>query len=335
MDPLSHAVLGAALAEPAARSRQIVAAIAVGAFAAVAPDVDLLIRSSGDPLLALEYHRHFSHSLLFAPAGGLLCALATWSFCRRWLSFRACLLISLLAYLSHLLLDACTSYGTSLYWPFARERVAFDVVSAVDPLFTLPLLGFAAWGALRQRPALAVVGLGCALAYLGFGKVQQVRAEQAVLVVAAERGHSPARVAAKPSFGNTLVWRTIYEDSGAYYIDAVRAGIDPQVFPGERLPMLDVARDFPWLRPDMRQWQDVQRLVELASGYVAVDEENRNRIVDIRYSLVPNRADAFWGIELDSGKGPEAHAAYVTMRMRSSAEGRELLRMLFQGDPVE
>jgi inner membrane protein len=212
--------------------------------------------------------------------------------------------------------------------------VALDIVSAVDPLFTLPLLVFAVWGALRRRPLLAVVGLGCALAYLGFGRLQQARAEQAALELATGRGHSPLQVVATPSFGNTLVWRTIYEDSGIFYIDAVRTGIEPRVFPGEMLPKLDIGRDFAWLRPDTQQWLDVQRFLELAMGYLVVDEENRNRILDIRYSLVPNRADAFWGIELDSGQPPDAHAAYVTMRVRSGAEGRELLRMLFQGDPV-
>ena len=335
MDPISHAVLGAALAEPVARSSQIAAAIAVGAVAAVAPDADVLIRSTADPLLALEYHRHFTHSLLFAPVGGLLCALPAYACCRRWLSFPSCFAVSLVGYLSHLLLDACTSYGTLLFWPFSRERAAFDLVSAVDPLFTLPLLGFAVWGALRRRPVLAIVGLGCALAYLGFGRVQQFRAEHAVLDLAADRGHVPERVEAKPSFGNALVWRTIYEESGDFHIDAVRAGFEPKLFPGETIARLDVARDFPWLLPHTQQWRDVQRFLELATGYLAVDRENRNRIVDIRYSLVPNRADAFWGIELDPGKGPEAHAAYVTMRLRSSAEGRELLRMLFQGDPVQ
>ena len=335
MDPLSHAALGAALSQPLARPGSIVAVIAVGAAAALAPDADLLIRSSADPLLTLEYHRHFTHSFVFAPAGALLCGLLAYPLCRRWVGFGVCLLVSLLGYLSHLLLDACTSYGTALYWPFSSERTAFDLVSAVDPLFTLPLIGLAAWGALRRRPLLAVVGLGCAMAYLGIGRVQQSRAEHVVLALATERGHSPGQIAATPSFGNTLLWRTIYEDSGAFYIDAVRVGLDSRVFPGEKLEKLDAARDFPWLEPDTQQWQDVQRFSEIAEGYVAVDEENRNRIVDIRYSLLPNRADAFWGIELDSGKGPEAHAAYVTMRMRSSAEGREFLRMLFQGDPVE
>jgi inner membrane protein len=335
MDPVSHAVLGAALAEPVARSRQIVAAVPVGAVAAIAPDLDMLIRASADALLAVEYHRHFTHSLLFAPVGALLCGLAAYPFVRRWLPIGSCLIVALLGYSSHVLLDACTSFGTLLYWPFSRERVAFDVVSAIDPLFTLPLIGFTVWGLVRRRPVFAVVGLACAIAYLGIGGAQQARAEHAILVLATERGHSPSRIEAKPSFGNTLVWRTIYEESGTYYIDAVRTGIETRLFPGQAVPKLDVARDFPWLRTDTQQWRDVQRFLEFASGYLAVDDENRNRIVDIRYSLVPNRADAFWGIELDPGEGPEAHVAYVTMRLRSSAEGKELLRMLFQGDPSE
>ena len=335
MDPVSHAVLGAALAEPASRGERIVAGVLVSAVASMAPDADVLIRSASDPLLALEYHRHFTHSLIFAPVGALVCAVLLFPLCRRWLDLKSCLIVCLLGYSSHALLDACTSYGTELLWPFTTDRVAFDVVSAVDPLFTLPMLGFVIYGALRRRPGYALVGLACGIAYLGIGWVQQTRAGQAALDLAASRGHAPAHVEVKPSFGNTLLWRTIYEADGIYYIDAVRAGITPQVIPGATRSKLDLDRDFPWLRPETQQWRDVERLASVASGYLAIDDENRNRIVDIRYSLVPNRADALWGIELDAGVGPEAHAAYVTMRLRSTAEGRDLLRMLFQGDPVE
>ncbi len=41
----------------------------------MAADLDVLIKSSTDPLLALEYHRHFTHSLLFIPVGALVCTL--------------------------------------------------------------------------------------------------------------------------------------------------------------------------------------------------------------------------------------------------------------------
>ena len=44
----------------------------LGALAGAAPDLDVLIRSETDPLLALQYHRHFTHALLIAPLIGLL-----------------------------------------------------------------------------------------------------------------------------------------------------------------------------------------------------------------------------------------------------------------------
>jgi inner membrane protein len=335
MDPLSHAALGAALAEPAAHARHVVAAVAVAAVGALAPDADVLIRSSADPLLTLEYHRHFTHALVFTPVGAVLGALLLYPISRRWLKFRDCVLYAWLGFLSHALLDACTSYGVLLFWPFSSERVALDLVSAVDPLLTLPLLGFAVYGVLSRRTGFAVIGVAWALVYLGLGVVQHARAERAARDLAMARGHAPVQIAAKPSFGNTLLWRTIYEADGIFHIDAVRTGFETVVFDGVTLPKLDVAREFPWLAPDTEQWQDVERFARFTSGYLAVDPENGNRIVDIRYSLVPNRADAFWGIELNAATGPDEHAAYVTMRIRSSAEGRELLRMLFQGDPVE
>ena len=46
-----------------------------GCVGGLAPDLDVFIRSSADPLVALEYHRHFTHSLLFIPIGGTLVGL--------------------------------------------------------------------------------------------------------------------------------------------------------------------------------------------------------------------------------------------------------------------
>jgi hypothetical protein len=43
--------------------------------AALLPDADALVRSSADPLLYAEFHRHFTHSLAFIPVGGAIAAL--------------------------------------------------------------------------------------------------------------------------------------------------------------------------------------------------------------------------------------------------------------------
>jgi inner membrane protein len=139
-----------------------------------------------------------------------------------------------------------------------------------------------------------------------------------------------ASIEAKPSFGNLLVWKTIYAAEGRYYIDAVRVGWSVRRFPGDERPILDVARDFPWLDDASQQATDIERFRWFAGGFVALDPERPNRIVDLRYSLVPNSANAFWGIDLDPQAAPDDHVAYVTMRNRTSAEGRELLNMLFR-----
>ncbi len=51
MDPLTQGLLGAALPQSASNKRHIVAAGVLGVAAGMAPDLDVLIRSSSDPLL--------------------------------------------------------------------------------------------------------------------------------------------------------------------------------------------------------------------------------------------------------------------------------------------
>ena len=75
MDPLTQGLAGAALPQAAARRGAVAIAGLLGFLAGMTPDLDVLIRSSEDPLLFLEYHRQFTHSLVFIPVGGALCAL--------------------------------------------------------------------------------------------------------------------------------------------------------------------------------------------------------------------------------------------------------------------
>ena len=67
MDPLSQAVVGAAVPQSFAPRQHLGTITLLGALAGMAPDLDVLIRSSTDPLLFLEYHRQFTHSFFFIP----------------------------------------------------------------------------------------------------------------------------------------------------------------------------------------------------------------------------------------------------------------------------
>ncbi|MDA0655633.1 MAG: metal-dependent hydrolase, partial [Proteobacteria bacterium] len=75
MDPFTQGLIGASLPQAIAPNRRLLLwASCFGFVAGLLPDLDVLIRSSSDPLLFLEYHRQFSHAIVFIPVGGLVCA---------------------------------------------------------------------------------------------------------------------------------------------------------------------------------------------------------------------------------------------------------------------
>ncbi|MCX8819684.1 metal-dependent hydrolase, partial [Vibrio parahaemolyticus] len=126
MDPLTQGLLGATLPLAVSNKRNLAVVGVLGVVSGMAPDLDVLIRSSTDPLLYLEYHRQFTHSLLFIPFGSFICALLLYPLFakKRGLSFRQSWLYCALGYSTHALLDACTSYGTQLFWPISNTRYA-------------------------------------------------------------------------------------------------------------------------------------------------------------------------------------------------------------------
>lgn len=329
MDPVSQAAFGASWAQQPSGHDRIAAASIIGAAAAVTPDLDTLIRSSTDPLLFLEYHRQFTHALCFIPVGALLCAAVLHFPFRHRLRFSETYLFAFLGYASHGVLDACTSYGTQLLWPFSDARIAWSNVSVVDPAFTLPLIALVVLAALRRRPGFARAALVWAVAYLAFGVLQGQRAESVGAAVAAGRGHVPVRLEAKPAFASLLLWKTIYEHDGRYYVDAVRAGVVTRVYEGSSIEKLDLDLHFPWLDETSQQARDVERFRRISDGFLAPDPRGPGRIVDLRYSMVPNEIDGFWAIALDPGAGPDEHAGFITTRERAPDQARRLLDMMF------
>lgn len=330
MDPLTQGTLGAALPQALSRKGMAASAGILGFFAGMAPDLDVLIRSSSDPLLFLEYHRQFTHSLVFIPIGAAICALVLhWLLGRRrGLAFYQTWLFCTLGYATHALLDACTTYGTMLLWPFSDQRFAWNTISIIDPLFTLPILAGVILSGLKRRPQYARIAMVWGLAYLGLGLVQRNQAVEMGHAIAASRGHEVQWLEAKPSFANILVWKTVYQTEDRFYVDAVRAGLYPRVFEGESAAKLKVDRDFPWLDHDSQQARDIERFRWFSNGYVARDADNRNRVIDIRYSLLPDQIAPLWSIELNPRAGPGEHVVYRTHREGSADTSRRLWEMI-------
>lgn len=339
MDPISQACFGASLSQSLTRNKASqMSAMVIGALAGMAPDLDVLISSSNDPLLFLEFHRQFTHSLLFIPFGALICALFFYAVLQtKWLktalSFKQIYIFSFLGYATHGLLDACTSYGTQLYWPFSNARIAWNTVSIIDPLFTLPVVVLVILAVVKNRVNYARAGFAWAVVYLAAGLIQNHRAETAAYELAQLRGHQIERLHVKPSFGNRHLWKSIYEYQGRYYVDAIKLLWNTEFYYGTSIEKLNVQRDFPWLAENTQQRKDIERFRWFSNDFLALAPENKNIIMDVRYSFIPNTIKLMWGIKLDeqtTGKDKaDAHVKYDVRRNLNPKVRSEYMDMLF------
>ena len=311
MDPLTQGTIGAVAANNLTKKKIVIASI-FGFLSGMAADLDIFIRSSTDPLLFLEYHRQFTHSLIFIPVGGMICALVFYALSRKkWqISFKETWLFCTAGYATHALLDSCTSYGTQLFWPFSDYRVSWDVISIIDPLFTLPLLTLVILGMKTKKSGYGKAALVWIVLYMGFALLQKQRAIDAGTELALSRGHQVETIEVKPTFGNLLLWKSIYEFDDKFYTDGVRVGLDVRTYPGTFVKKLNIKNDFPWLDTSSQQAKDIVRFAKFSQGFVALHPENPNRVIDARYSLIPNQIKPMWMIELDKTKNTAEHVDY-------------------------
>jgi inner membrane protein len=330
MDPITQGVVGAALAQTKGETKTLAKAGVIGALAAMAPDLDVLIRSSTDPLLVLEYHRQFTHSLLFIPFGALICSLIFYPLIvNRWqLNFKAIYLWSFLGFATHGLLDGCTSYGTQLLWPITNHRFSWDIISVIDPLFTLPLLVLILLSSVLKSRRCLYGALVWGTIYLGIAIIQHERALDIGRDLAKESSHQPIRLEAKPSFANILVWKVVYETEHKFHVTAVRPGLfTPKVWIGDNTHKLNLINDFPWLEPNSQQAKDIQRFSWFSADYLGIDPQDDMGIVDVRYSLLPHQISPLWGIQLSETRNNGQHVNYFTRRENRMESLKKLIAM--------
>jgi len=331
MDPLTQGALGSSLSQSFSNKKTVLLAAILGFLSGMAPDLDVLIRSDTDPLLFLEYHRQFTHSLLFIPIGGLICACIFYVLLVKFISltFKQTYIFCTLGYATHGLLDTCTSYGTQLLWPISNHRFSWDTISIIDPIFTIPLLILIFLSAVKKRPSFAVISVIWVITYQFLGAYQNHRASEIGWQLATERGHTPIRLEAKPSFGNLILWKVIYEIDDGFHTDGIRITFNSKVFPGSFIKKLNVSRDFPWLDPHSQQAKDLQRFTWFSQGYVSVDPDNSLRVIDARYSLLPNEAKGLWSIWLSPDAIFIDHVDYRMDREINKSKRKEFFNMLF------
>lgn len=329
MDILTQGITGALVAQLGARPEYRRQATIAGFAGGLLPDADTLIRSSTDPLLSLEFHRQFSHSLLFNPVGALIATLILLPFMHKTLPAKRLYIFCLMGYSSAGILDACTSYGTQLLWPFSGERIAWNLIAIIDPVFTIGILiaVIVCWRNTHSRAAR--YGIGFAAMYLLLAFSQQQSAKQIQHTIANNRDHQIERSVIKPTLGNIILWRSIYQYDGQYYIDGIRPAFLGQslLYKGDAIPAYHPDKRTKRFAENITQYQDILRFDKLSNGYLVVHPKDRNVLGDIRYAMLPNSIEPLWGIHLSPGKDKE-HVTQALFRSHDAKTRERFISML-------
>lgn len=328
MDIVTHGILGALSAMAVSKNRHLRQASVCGLVAGLLPDADVFIRSATDPLLTLQYHRHFTHSLLFAPLGAMLASLFLWLVFRKQLRWRQVYGFALVGYLSAILLDVGTSYGSHLFWPFIDSAVELSIIAVADPLFSVVLLlGLGAslyWRVCRPvRMALMLAGV-----YLALGAVQHWRVEGVALQLAQQRGIEPERILVKPTMGNILLWRAMTVTEQTVLSDGVRVGLfaPTKIYMGDETPLV---RPLDWqsLPSDSPAYGQLQRFYHLANQLVVKHPSHKTLYGDARYAMLPTSNAPLWGIVINPEK-PFEPVRFVTRRELTPEKRQQFVDML-------
>lgn len=151
MDSVTQIVLGAAVGEAALGKKVGNKAILWGVIAGTIPDLDIIGRLFLDDITALEWHRGFSHSLMFslitAPIFGFLIQRFSKN---KSGGFKGWTKLMFWGFVTHPLLDCHTTWGTQFFWPFDL-RIAYNNIFVVDPLYTIPFMVFLIMAMVKSR----------------------------------------------------------------------------------------------------------------------------------------------------------------------------------------
>ena len=178
-----------------------------------------------------------------------------------------------------------------------------------------------------KKRLISVAAVGWAVIYLGLGFYQYERAFSAAMQVASARGHRAERLTLKPSFGNIILWKAIYQHDEYYFIDAIRTVSTPQWCSGSNIEIFDSNRHTPFLDIRSQQGEDVERFRWFSQDYLGYDAEEQ-LIADVRYSMLPDEVSPMWGLRVNSRSKPNEHASWWASRGLSPQKLRKFTGML-------
>ena len=287
MDSVTQIALGASVGEAILGRKVGHRAALWGGIYGTLPDLDSLIRFD-NAVATVTYHRSFSHSLIVLSLLTPVFAWLIWKihpqtqqYRREWMS------LVFLVFMTHVLLDGHTVYGTQLLWPLINYPVSWSTVFIIDPAYTLPLLTGVFAALLLKRSThtgtyLNYAGLAISSLYLVWTWSAKMYVEQQVRQSLLKQGISYDRMLSTPSPFNSILWRFVIMDGKGYY-----EGFYSVLDKSDDIQLAHHQDEKSLLEGIESHWP-VQRLQWFTHGYYAVNRfENDIVMADLRMGFEP------------------------------------------------
>ncbi|MDP5100818.1 MAG: metal-dependent hydrolase [Nonlabens sp.] len=289
MDSLTQIVLGAAVGELVLGKKVGNKAMLYGAIAGTIPDLDVLASHFTDTVTALMMHRGFTHSIvfsvLFAPVFGWLV-----SRYEKYKDVKGWSLLFFWAFFTHPLLDAFTTWGTQLFWPF-ETRLAFKTIFVIDPLYTVPFLVCVILAMRQKRTAprrafynklglivsSAYLLLTCFLKWASYTQFEQALESQHI---------SYLQLDTRPAALNTILWSANVEVQDAYLL------ADYSFFDSKPITFTSYPKNHELLG-DLSNDDSVKRMIANSENWFTISKKDDKLFFnDLRFGLLSTQPGA-------------------------------------------
>lgn len=294
MDSITQIVLGAACGEAVLGKKIGNRALLFGAIGGTIPDLDVFIGDLlySNAIQAMAFHRGIMHSIFFSILASLFLGFFfKFIFSRvsklNTVSKSQWIKLFFLSFLTHSLLDCFTAYGTQLFSPFSDFRVAFNSISVVDPLYTLPfLISLILLMFFNRQSSLRVVflkiGFVVSSCYILFTTINKCYVNYIFKQSIEDSNIDYLRFRSQPTILNNVLWYGVIETDNsfqyAYYsiFDSKESKIKWREIPKKHdlLPLKD---------------KNIQTLIWFSDGYfsfTSTKEKNTFFFNDLRYPLM-------------------------------------------------
>ena len=296
MEPVTHLMTGAVLSRVGFNRKAAYATLAM-TIAAELPDIDVLWSIKG-PIAAFQHHRGWTHTFLGLPIEaaivvGVVWLVHRWRMKRKaakppvapmrwWLLF----CFSLIALLSHLLLDWTNNYGLRPFFPFSPRWYAGSFVFIFEPIIfaalLIALIAPSLFGLVSSEVGVrktkfrgrgwAIAALIAIVAFWGWRIVEQQDALQ--LVQAQDYGAPVMRVFASPHPVNPYRWSVIVETPNFYQLatvdtlnDTVATSKESDIFYKPPTTLATLVAKRTWLGQVYLDWSSFPLVTQTDTSY--------------------------------------------------------------------